>query len=1150
MKATRVPGQPAAARISAALAVIAGIGIFAETAGLVAQQAPATAANCVVTGSITGLGGPLPGVSITVRRGETVQTATSTGVDGTFKLTLPDNSYQLTADLTGFDHVQKDVTVSKTGACAQTVDLTMTLTPRASLTAAASSRGRAAGPGGRAGAPGANGAAGANGFEALAVNQNTATAGLDLSVLEGNQQDLTPAGFGSEAVADAFAVTGDAARVDRSALNERQNNFNRGEFQIPDARAAGADGGFGNAGGQPTLAGLNGGNQGGFQNQGGNRGRGGNNNNFQIGGRGGRQSRMQVTANYGFSGSALESPRKQLRSDVPISSAPYGNHDYGFQVQGPLKIPGILKNENNSTTLQLQFSGNSGTNLFDQYATVPTDALRNGDFSSVGVPLYDPQTGQPFAGNVIPVERMNPASRQLLQYYPAPNLSGDKRNYHYSTTSNNTNNRISARIQHNFSGQQAGGGGGRGGNGGGNTNTRSNVGQAGKGRRLLGTRTNVNMNLNVQYQQQDRDQLNVFSTLGGKNQSKSYSIQDTFSITRGRAQHQLGVQYNHSNSATKNRFTNVQNVSGDLGIQGISDSPEAWGLPRLSFSSISGLSDVNPNLSNADRASVNYSFRHPFHRNHQIQLGGDFRYDVTTTHTETNANGQFVYTGAYTGQLGGSLGGLTGLDFADFLLGYPQQASIAAGPGDVTLTSKTMGLFIQDDWRVRPSMTVQLGVRYDVLWPFTESHGHMVNLDVTPDFTAAAPVEAGETGEFSGAFPKGLIETDKNNISPKLGFAWRGPKQLIVRSSYEVNYNNNTYSAIARQLSQQPPYSTTGTNIGSITNILLMEDALTGISQSDVRNNYGIDKNYVFGLVQQGVVNVQRQLGNTWLASAQYTHTRGSNLDIVRAPNRDAGGLRIEGVQPFSWTSSEGNSVLNSGAFSIQKRASGGLTWTVTYTLAKSRDNSPSIGGGGASANNIAQDDRNIDAEWALSNFDVRHNLTAQASLELPFGPNRRWLYSGGWVAALLERWQFNPNFTIRSGQPYTVIVRGASRDIAAGVNGALRADYDGEPTTVADPSIDKWFNTSAFSIPLTSQFGNSPRNIVFGPGSKSLNLNFSRNVALGGNRNAQVRVQIRDVLNMTNYTGIDTNLNSRTFGEVTGVSGNRTASLSLQFRF
>ena len=129
-----------------------------------------------------------------MRRGETVQTATSTGVDGTFKLTLPDNSYQLTAELTGFEHVTKDVTVSKTDACAQTVDLTMGLTPRTAL-AAAPSRGRAAGPGGRAGAPGANGGRrGANGFEALDVNQNTATARLDRACSKATSRILTDSG--------------------------------------------------------------------------------------------------------------------------------------------------------------------------------------------------------------------------------------------------------------------------------------------------------------------------------------------------------------------------------------------------------------------------------------------------------------------------------------------------------------------------------------------------------------------------------------------------------------------------------------------------------------------------------------------------------------------------------------------------------------------------------------------------------------------------------------------------------------------------------------------------------------------------------------------------------------------------------------------
>jgi hypothetical protein len=128
---------------------------------------------------------------------------------------------------------------------------------------------------------------------------------------------------------------------------------------------------------------------------------------------------------------------------------------------------------------------------------VPTDALRNGDFSSAAVPLYDPQTGQPFAGNIIPVERMNPASSQLLQYYRAPNPVGRHAQLSLFDTSCHTRHtRFNARIQHNFSGSRPGGGGGRGGTGGGeHQHPQQRAGQAGKGRRLLGTRTNVNMNL-------------------------------------------------------------------------------------------------------------------------------------------------------------------------------------------------------------------------------------------------------------------------------------------------------------------------------------------------------------------------------------------------------------------------------------------------------------------------------------------------------------------------------------------------------------------------------------------------------------------------------------------------------------------------------
>jgi hypothetical protein len=474
---------------------------------------------------------------------------------------------------------------------------------------------------------------------------------------------------------------------------------------------------------------------------------------------------IQGNVNYGFSGSALNSPARQLRSEVAGTERPFSNHNFSTSMQLPLKIPGLLANENNATRLTLQFNGTRGGNMFDQTATVPTDAMRAGDFSQVNATLIDPQTGQPFPDNRIPLERMSPQALALLDYYPAPNLSGTTRNYHFADTTNSNNNQVQVRLQHNFSGQAAGGRGGRGGGA-----PQSNAGQAGRGQRLLASRTNVNMNVNLSYGKQDGDQLNVFTTLGGQRESTSFGLPISFNVQRGRTQHQFGVTYNYSNSATRNKFSGLIDASNAIGIQGVAQDPFAWGLPRLSFSSISGLSDVTPSLQRADRFSTQYSWRRPFARNHSIQAGGDFRYDVTTTNTESNANGAFVFTGIYSSG-GGQLGGLTGFDFADFLLGMPQQASIQYGPGETTLTGRTLGLFLQDDWRLRPNMTVQLGVRYDLLWPFVEENGQLVNLDVTPDFTAAAPVTAGDVGAYSGAFPAALIQTDTNNVSPKMALA-------------------------------------------------------------------------------------------------------------------------------------------------------------------------------------------------------------------------------------------------------------------------------------------------------------------------------------------------------------------------------------------
>jgi trimeric autotransporter adhesin len=1137
-----------AVRAAAVAVVIAGV-------GLGAQQAPPAAATCIISGTITGAGGPLPGVSLTVRRGDTVQTVSSTGVDGTFRLTLPDATYQISAELFGFDRTQRDVSLSQEN-CAQTLDLTMTLTARTASAPAAGSpnvagagRGAAAGGrGGRGAAPGETAEAAAQRrFESLTVNENELARSLDPSAFapdQGDPSSVTPLGFGTEAVADAFAVTGDAARIDQGQLNQRRDALNRGDFQNPNFDPRNFPGGL--EGVNPNFQGRGGGREGGNPNQGrGGGGRGGNNPNFRGG------QRIQATATYGFSGSALNSAPRQLRSEVKGVEPRNANHNYNLSTQIPIKIPGIYNNANNRTMLQVTYSGSTGTNPFDQYATVPTDAMRLGDFSSVGTPLIDPSTGQPFAGNQIPFDRLSPQALALLQYYPAATLPGTTRNYHRASTTFNRQNQVQLRFQHNFSGQQ-GGRGGRGGAG-----PQGNAGRGGQpdnagrgGRGAFNTRTNVNMNVNFQFQQSDNDQLNVFDTLGGARESRNYSVSPQVNVQRGRNQIRISTNYNHSSSATINNFSGVSNVSNDIGIRGVSDSPFAWGLPRLSFSSISGLSDVNPSRSVGDRIGTNVTWSRPFGR-HQIQAGGVFNYDSTTTNNESNANGAFVFTGIYTAD-GGALGGLTGFDFADFLLGMPQQATIAYGPGETTLTGRDVGFFFQDEWRLRGNLTLNLGARWDLRYPFVEENGRLVNLDVTSDFTAAAPVMSGDEGAYTGSFPRALIEKDTNNVSPRLSAAWRGPAQLQFRGSWEIQYNDNTYSGIARRLAQQPPFATTGTNIGGLSRALLMESALIGIDINETRNNYGIDRDYVVGTAQQTVVGVQRTLFRTYQVSAQYGHTIGSNLEIVRAPNRDADGLRIEGVQPFTWTTSEGRSVLDSATLQLRKNESRGFGYDVQYSYAKSRDNSPSLsGGGGGGANgNVAQDDQNIDAEWARSSFEQRHRLTLSANYRFPFGPNERWLRNGGLWAGLAGGWRVSTNFSATSGRPQSVTVSGASRDIASGVNGALRADYNGESVAIANPSIDQWFNTAAFTVPLAGAFGSSPRNIITGPGSKDLGMTFNRQVQLGANRSVNINMRVNNILNLANYSGVDTNVNSPTFGQIRNVTGQRRATLNLQFRF
>jgi hypothetical protein len=1087
---------------SAAATVMAGFAVFAVTLG--ARQSPP--ATCQVSGHVTGLGSPIPGAAVTASTAAGTSRSGSTELDGSYRLPLAPGSYRLRIDLAGFEPVEREVALQPP-TCAESIDVALTLRARSAPEpgSATASRGRGAGAGGPAGRA-------SGGFQSLEVTAEAeaAGAGADGETAPATQEAalLLPPGFTRDANAEAIAITGDDAQIDRGLLNDRLEALGRGDFQLPAGDAAAAFGG-----GRVAGAGRGG-------------GRGGQGA-FVLGGRGARGRTIQATADYTFGGSALDASPYQLRAEAPRSERPYTRQNFGGTIGGPLRLPGLY--DGNRTSFTVQYTGGLGSNLFDQYATVPTDALRAGDFSAAGVTLVDPATGQAFAGGRIPPDRLSPQALALLRYIPSPNLPGTTRNYHYTTTTESVNNNVSVRITHTVAGQ-----GGRGGRGGGR-------GGGGRG----GARgTSVVLNAQLQYRGSSGDQRNVFATLGGRNESSSLSVPLSFNVSQGRNQHRINVNLSRTTARTFNQFTAVENVAASAGIEGVATDPFAFGLPALSFSSITGLRDTTPSRRRDTRLSTGYEWSRPSGR-HTWRVGGDFRYDRGSNHSESNANGTFVFTGLYTSAGAGARGPY---DVADFLLGIPQQASLQYGPGDVKLTGRSTNLFLMDDWRARPNLTLNLGIRYELLWPFVERDGQLVNLDIAPGFTAAAPVMSDGVGAFTGEFPEALLLTDTNNLAPRVGVAWR-TRGLVVRGGFGASYNAGTYSAIARQLATQPPFAVTNTRIGSLNAALLMEDALSAVAPDETTNNYGIEKDYVLGRVDTWNVDVMRNLGVGWALGANYTHTRGSSLDIVRAPNRDATGLRIEGVQPFTWQSAEGRSVLNSASFRLQRRQVRGLGGQLTYTIAKSRDNAPSIGGGGGSAV-VAQDDQDLEAEWGRSNFDRRHRFNANLSFELPFGENRLWLTNGGPWAALLESWRLSATFSADSGTPLTPRVRGAARDVAQGLNGALRADYNGAPIESENPTIDQFFNTSAFSVPSTGLFGTSPRNVIIGPGSTQLDAQLSRDVRLGGPRSVSIQLRASNLLNLVNYTSVDTFVNSPTFGQILSVRPMRSAQLNLRFRF
>jgi len=836
---------------------------------------------------------------------------------------------------------------------------------------------------------------------------------------------------------------------------------------------------------------------------------------------------------------------------IPTAKASYNTSRFGANIGGPLNIPKIF-NGGNKWFFFAGWNGTRGSTPYDFFSTVPTVAERGGNFSQATynngspVQVFNPATGQQFqfngVVNAIDPANISSAAQNLLQFIPLPNIAttASGQNFHTVTSGASTSDAVNLRLIHNFGPTPSGpvqigpgGGGGGGGRG--------------------GRRNQNNINFGLNWQRTATDSIGIFPSLDGGTSTQGLSASVGWVYGKGRVTNNLRVNYNHNHVSTTNLYSGIENVAGNAGITGISTDPFDFGLPGLSFTSFGGLTDPTPRreLDQTYTISDTVAWNRA---KHNWRFGGDYRRILQSFRSARNANGSFVFTGFATGDYSGNLTQAapnTGYDFADFLLGLPQQTSLQSGTDSYDFRANAYDLFVQDDWRVRSSVTLNIGLRYEYNGPYTEAHNRIANLDVAPNFSSATPVLPGQTGPAFGTFPASLVQPDRNNFAPRLGLAWRPMKQTVVRLGYGINYNLAQYGTVIQNFAFQPPFATTQTNSAKTpaTSDLTLVNGFPGTATGAVTNNFAIDPNYRLGYVQVWNLDLQKTLSHGFLLNVGYNGSKGTHLDEDRA-------IVTNNTQPFIYESSAANSVLHALSVRVRKRMSSGLGFSGSYVFSKSIDDASSIGLGGVI---VAQDPFNIAADRSLSSFDQRHKFTGSWMYDLPFGENHR-MASKGAISHVLNGWQWSGSATIGSGFYFTPNVRGGSVDIGRGVSGSQRANLvPGQSISLSNPTSLEWFNTAAFCSPTTSsgcvnptgsQFGDAGRFIIEGPGQFSLNMALSKTIQIRESRSLELRIQANNVFNIAQFTGLNTTVNSLAFGEVTSAANMRRITFVARFRF
>lgn len=834
----------------------------------------------------------------------------------------------------------------------------------------------------------------------------------------------------------------------------------------------------------------------------------------------------------------------------------------GMNIGGPLKIPHIY-NGTDKTFFYVNFGGTWSRTPVDEFSAVPTAAERPTSLgSSVIFPtgallyttpagltttdpagntplmvtntngtnlqaaqgmIFNPTNHEQYAGNVL-TGPFDPVAMSLLTYIPAENLPGQRLNYHLQTNVPGLSNRLNVNVTHQIS-------------------------------QKLSLQVNYNLSDSTAHT------LNNFpgieSNAFGRGQSAMIGLTQNWTKS---LVHTSQLFFSRQRTLGTNEFTNFTDIASQLGITGISSAPYDYGLPSITFTNFTGLNDPNFSLARSQTYRYVDNLRW-IKETHTLAVGGEVRKMDINRDTDPAPNGQFSFTGGATSLLtsAGAPNELsaTGNDFADFLLGYAGNAKVQYG--DTATYFRNWGFigYATDDWHIVPKFTLTYGVRYEAFTPPTEINGHIANLSLANGFadpTCVTPVATNQNGlNCAAASTASLFGGHYNNWAPRLGIAWQPPgkwfsgnHQMTVRAGFSMFYVEAYLNTLAAELANQPPFATANTlSTQTIATPLTLQTNLAQASPTSVRNTVAVDPNYQVPYAMIWNFGIEQNLAPRTFLEVMYTGTRGVHLDQLFGYTFPASGSTPGAAYTYDTAGAFSN--MNSLQVRLQKRRSHGLMLMARYTYSKSLDDASTIGG---SAQTVIQNNLDPFADYGLSSFNMTHQFLGMFSYDLPAGDHHIFA-AKGWQKDVFGEWRVSGSFTANSGTPYTVRVFAKNQAClnVPGVN-SERADQLAS-AAIANPNVQEWFNTAAFSIP-TGCFGDAARNSIIGPGTFTINSQLAKSVFFGrdGLRRLDFMWNASNLLNHPNFGGLSTVLGSTTFGQITSVAAMRSMTFTTRFNF